>query len=112
MPRHNHVPSPRPGNGNGGVGTPMSMLDSAPWYVKLVVYLLVWFGFPVAMSVFLLMALIGYIPSPLTKLDKEMTTHVEDLRAVIRLVESNARVQRQICRNTSTNAAERVECDR
>lgn len=90
----------------------MSMLDNAPWYVKLVVYLLVWFGFPVAVSGFLLMVVIGYIPSPLTKLDKDMATHVEDMRAMVRLVESNQRVQRQICRNTSTNAAERVECDR
>jgi hypothetical protein len=88
------------------------MLQGAPWYVKLVVYMLLWFGFPVAVSAFLLMVVIGYIPSPLTKLDKEMATHVEDMRLAIKLVEGSQRVQRQICRNTSTNAVERVECDR
>lgn len=107
MPRRPAPPPPQ----NGTVGMP-AFLDTAPWYVKLVVWLLVWFGFPVAMTIALFMVVIGYIPSPLTSLDKEMTRHVEDMRKVLNAVEANERVYRQICRNTSTNAVERRECDR
>jgi len=90
----------------------MPALAEAPWYVKLVIWLLVWFGFPVAISVVLLFVVIGYIPSPLTTLDKSMSLHIVDMQKALALVESNQRIQRQICRNTSTNAVERSECDR
>ena len=94
--------------GPGGVPA----LADAPWYVKFVIYILMWFGFPVAISVILLFVFIGYIPSPLTTLDKRMEGHVKDMERALILIEANQRVQRQICRNTSSNAAERVECDR
>lgn len=93
----------------GPVGMPA--LADAPWYVKLVIWLLVWFGFPVAVSMFLLMIVVGYIPSPITTLDKNMTAHLADMQKVMTVIESTQRVQRQICRNTSTNLAERVVCD-
>lgn len=88
------------------------MLDGSPWYVKLVVYGLMWFGFPVIVTGFLLMVFTGFIPSPLTKLDKDMDGHMRDVRDLLKLAEVNQRVQRQICRNTSTNSVERTECDR
>lgn len=96
-------------NGDGSVA---AALEGSPWYVKAVIYLLAWFGFPVAVSVVLLMVVIGYIPSPLTTLDKNMTLHVKDMERVLQMTEVNQRVMRQICRNTSRDAVERVECDR
>ena len=110
MPRRPAPPAPPPPQ-NGTVGMP-AFLETAPWYVKLVVWLLVWFGFPVAVSAALFMLITGYIPSPLTSLDKQMAGHVDDMRRVLTAVETNERIYRQICRNTSTNAVERRECDR
>lgn len=106
MPRHRAPVE----NGNGGPGMPM--LTGAPWYVKLVIWLLVWFGFPVMMSIVLLMVIVGYIPSPLLTLDKNMGKHMQDMDRAIALMETSTRIQRQMCRNTSSNPAERVECDR
>lgn len=86
-------------------------LDGAPWYVKLVIWLLVWFGFPVFMCVIFLMLIVGYIPSPLTSLQKDMTDHMREMKRVMEYVDASTRISRQICRNTSTNPAERVQCD-
>lgn len=89
----------------------MPVLNGAPWYVKLVIWLLVWFGFPVAMCVVFLMLIIGYIPSPITELSNDMRAHRGEMRDVLKYVETSARLQRQMCRNTSTNAVERGQCD-
>jgi hypothetical protein len=58
------------------------------------------------------MFIAGYLPSPLTTLAQDMSNHKDEMRKVLQFVETSTRVQRQVCRNTSTNPAERVECDR
>jgi hypothetical protein len=87
-------------------------LDSAPWYIKLAVWLLMWFGFPTLMCIVFLGLIVGYIPSPLTAVQNKMERHEREMEKVLTYVDTNTRVVRQICRNTSSNPAERVECDR
>ncbi len=90
----------------------MPPLDGAPWYVKLGIWLLVWFGFPVFMCIFFLMLIVGYIPSPVTATQALMTEHAKDMQRVLSYVDVSTRISRQICRNTSSNPAERLECER
>lgn len=108
------APEPADLNGSG-----MGLIAAAPWYVKLVLWLLAWFGFPVGLSVFLLMLIVGYVPSPLTDLKAEMKEHrgemgdqKKDMQQIIQYTKVSERVWRQICRNTSPSVVERVECDR
>jgi len=90
----------------------MPPLDGAPWYVKLGIWLLVWFGFPVFMCVFFLMLIVGYIPSPMTETKALMADHIRDMQRVMAYVDTSTRISRQICRNTASNPVERGECDR
>ena len=94
-----------------GTNASMPVLNGAPWYVKLVIWLLVWFGFPVFMCVVMLMLIVGYIPSPLTTIQTDMRDHKIEMQKVLAYIALSTRVQRQVCRNTSTNPAERVQCD-
>ena len=109
MPRR---PQPAPPVSVPADGPATIPLQGAPWYVKLVIWLLVWFGFPVFMCVIFLMLLVGYIPSPLTRLSDDMRDHKEEMRKVLEFVATSTRVNRQMCRNTATNPVERSECDR
>lgn len=90
----------------------MPQMDAAPWYVKLGIWLLMWFGFPTLMCIVFLGLIVGYIPSPVTEVKAAMVKHQEEMKSVLDYVNTNTRVVRQICRNTSSNPAERVECDR
>lgn len=92
-------------------GMAMPALNGAPWYVRLVIWLLVWFGFPVAMCVVLFMVVVGQIPSPITHTAAEMKAHREEMHGLLQFVATNTRLQRQICRNTARDPAERVFCD-
>ena len=104
--------SPRREPDGGHTGSlNMPVLNGAPWYVKLVIWLLVWFGFPVAMCLVLFAVMLGQIPSPITTTAAEMTAHRSETNELLTLAKSSTRLQRQICRNTSSNMAERVACD-
>jgi hypothetical protein len=94
---------------------PLMMLNGAPWYVKIVLYVLSYFGFPVVLVLIFLMVFAGYIPSPLTEVHKMVTDHStdyrRDIREVLDYVKASTKVQRQMCRNTASSVAERAACD-
>ncbi len=92
-------------------GFSMPVLNGAPWYVKVVIWLLVWFGFPVAMVIVLFMVFLGQLPSPITDTNKRVQEIQKDMATLARYTEVTTRMMRQMCRNTSTHAAERVTCD-
>lgn len=103
MPRKNAPAAPAVGN--------MPVLDGAPVYVKIVIWILMWFGLPVAMVVAFFFVFIGYLPSPLTEVAESMRAHRREMQDVLTYVRAMDRVQRQICRNTSSDAADRVACN-
>ena len=86
-------------------------LESAPIYVKLVVWLLTWFGLPVVMVIGFFFVFIGYLPSPLTEVASSMKEHRREMQDILEYVRNSTRVQRQICRNTSTDPADRAACN-
>ncbi|HJR01822.1 MAG TPA: hypothetical protein VKA83_09335 [Methylomirabilota bacterium] len=97
--------------GSNGVALGMPALNGAPWYAKLVIWTLASFGFPVAICVAFFMIFIGQLPSPLTTTAAEIKAHREETHGLLEFVKTNTRLQRQICRNTSRDPAERVFCD-
>lgn len=106
MPGHQSRRRPQPlTNGN------VPDLAGAPWYIKLVVWMLAWFGVPLAGLVIALLMFTGAIPSPLTDVLTEVRNHRGIESTLLLYIEANGRVTRQICRNTAREAAERVACD-
>lgn len=89
----------------------MALLADAPWWVKVFAYMLLYIGFPVAMTVLLFGVVIGYIPSPMLTTDASLKEHREETRKVITLLEGQGKTMRQICRNVSTNKIEQLACD-
>lgn len=85
-------------------------LDGAPLYVKLVLWLLMWFGVPTAMLIGFFFIYIGYLPSPLSETNMSMREHRREMSDLLKYVAGQDRVMRQICRNTSTDPADRVSC--
>lgn len=86
----------------------MPMLNGAPWYAKVVIWFMIWFGYPVVMSMILFGVVIGYIPSPLLTWVRETR---EETRAVVQFMQGSTKLLRQVCRNTATNRAEQTACD-
>lgn len=82
----------------------------APWYVKLVVWGLIWFGLPTLGCVAFFLMFIGVIPSPLVDLRNDMRMHREEMLLVKAFMAANTRLAQQICRNTSRDPAERAQC--
>ena len=89
----------------------MPVLNGAPWSVKVVIWFLVWFGFPVVMTMLLFMVIIGYIPSPMLTTEQSMKEHREEMKLILDYIKIAARVQRQICRNTATSRYESERCN-
>jgi hypothetical protein len=85
-------------------------LDGAPLYVKLVIWLLMWFGLPVVLVIAFFFVFIGYLPSPLLETNESMREHRREMTELLKFVAGQDRVMRQICRNTSTDPADRVGC--
>lgn len=101
--------SPYAGNGNGT--SPLAYLNDAPWYVKVGIWFIIWFGFPVVVSSALFGIVVGYIPSPMMSAAQDIREHREETRAVFKYMEASSKTLRQICRNTSTNKIEQLACD-
>lgn len=89
----------------------MPMLNGAPIYVKVVIWMLMWFGLPVTMVAAFFFVFIGYLPSPLTEVAESMRMHRREMQDVLLWIRAVDRVQRQICRNTSTDPADRAACN-
>lgn len=86
-------------------------LDGAPVYVKIVVWLLMWFGLPMMMVIAFFFVFIGYLPSPVTETASNMRDHRRETGEILKYMETNAKIARQICRNTSPDPADRVACN-
>lgn len=92
---------------------PLGMLNGdTPWWARLIVIVLFYFGVPTLIVGVLLAMGAGWIPSPIT------STHqiAQDLRshmaAAIKRDEKMTRFLGLICRNTAYTEAQRAECER
>jgi len=86
-------------------------LDGAPVYVKLVIWMLMWFGLPVVMVLAFFFVFIGYLPSPVTETASNMRDHRRETGDILKYMETSTKLSRQICRNTSPDPADRVACN-
>lgn len=102
---------PRKRTNRSSEGLPGIPLDGAPVYVKLVIWMLMWFGLPVVMVTAFFFVFIGYLPSPVTETAANMRDHRRETGEILRYMETSARIARQICRNTSPDPADRVACN-
>ncbi len=103
-------------------GSPPWLADDAPWWARLLIYVICWLGPTVVVAGVFLAMWAGWVPSPITENNRmlheiqgTLNRSIEDTKSETSRShtsdENSLRVLLLICRNTARDSQQAARCD-